>query len=98
MNAIVAVTAESTFRAEAASTMERYAKTSLHELVDEFQTLTDGIEATVQDGVDGRRLMSDEGQVLLRRRRLLAGSVRARFGLDLRSFDRRDAVDYDDLF
>lgn len=76
------------FRSNAASLMKSAADMTLHELVDEFLSLSETIEKAAVPNDDWRKRLTDEGQVALRDRKMINAALRARFGLSLESYDR----------
>jgi hypothetical protein len=76
------------FRRKASGLLVDVAEMELHELVDEFQRLSNILDQNMVEGDDYPKL-NDVGELALREQRLVNGAIRARFGLSLETYDRK---------
>ncbi|QIG72961.1 hypothetical protein EVB98_039 [Rhizobium phage RHph_N3_2] len=89
MNAITKTNPADAFRAKATGLMIECANMTLHQLVDEFQRLTDAIDANSEPAEDGYGTkLNEAGEMAARERRLVSGTARARFGISFEPWDR----------
>lgn len=93
---ITTTTPSEQFREKAADLMKQAADMSLHELVDEFQSLSAFIadNSTPRSGYGYD--VNDAGKVAVRERQVINAAARARFGISFDTYDRPDA-DRDDF-
>ena len=87
-NAVVATSPADQFRAKAADGMINSAKMSLHELVDEFQRLTQIMDDNTSQEEGRGKTFNEIAELADRDCRIVQGAARARFGITLESFDR----------
>lgn len=90
MNAITTTSAAEEFRAKSAAVLSASATMSLHQLVDEFQRLTDIVDAGHSEAEDGSVALSDAAKVAQRERSIIVGASKARFGISFETYDRRE--------
>ncbi len=89
MNALITTKPAEAFRAKASELMITTATMTLHQLVDEFQRLTDVIEKNSEPDEEGFGFkLNDEAELAMRERRIVCGASRSRFGIDFSSWDR----------
>lgn len=89
MSQIMKTNPADAFRAKATGLMIECANMTLHQLVDEFQRLTEIIDANSEQGEDGYGTkLTETGEMASRERRLVSGTARARFGISFEAWDR----------
>lgn len=89
MNELTTTTPAEMFRAKAASLLTLAADMTLHQLVDEFQSLTTVMDEnmTKEDDSEYAKL-NETGQLAKRERSIIVGTAKARFGIFFDSYDR----------
>lgn len=98
MNAVVTTTPADQFRAKASGLFVDVAKMTLHELVDEFQRLTQIMDDNVTNEPGEGKKFNEIAELASRERRLITGAGRARFGITFDAFDRPScSYGYDDF-
>lgn len=89
MTALTTTTPAEAFRAKAANLLTIAANMTLHELVDEFQSLTTVMDENMTKATDGNyQKLNEVGQLAKRERNIITGTAKARFGIFFDSFDR----------
>ena len=89
MNALVEITPSEAFRNAAADLLKDSAEMTLHELVDEYLRLTEVMDAgVIESGEEYRTTFNDEAKLAMRKRNVINGAARARFGVGFESYDR----------
>lgn len=87
MNAVVNTDAAGRAQAEAANRLHQVADMTLHQLVDEFMSLTAAIKAgTTENPTTYSTSYSDDALVAIQNRNIVNGAIRARFGIEIDTF------------
>lgn len=89
MNELTTTAPAEQFRAKAANLLILAANMSLHQLVDEFQSLTTVMDENLTDTDEGGYpQLNAIGQLAKRERNIIVGTAKARFGIFFDSYDR----------